>query len=726
MTALVAAALMAAAPSISVTRDDYGVAYVKAATRAEAFRAMGRVAAEDRLWQMEMSRRISRGTLAEAIGSAGVASDKEVLRFAYTDAELERMIGELAPEVQKSYAAYAEGVNETIASRTQAGTLPPGYASNGFAPAPWTPIDSAAIAVRLIRQFGTGGAGELRNTALMLYLDGQKVKDRKFDVFDDLAWQNDRESIPTVSPAEDPLSKNPPKFFNPTRADTERHWAALPKPGLFEMIPALRVMEDTESDTIAADLGVPYKMGSYAVVVGPQRSQTGAPFLLTAPQMGHSTPSVVHEISIDCPDYRVAGIDVPGVPAVVIGNTPTLAWGLTSGVADIEDIFVTPIDQAKITTETFTRKVKGGADFTVAQERTPLGFVLLKSASAKAVFSRHSTLHFNELRSAASVIGASQARSVEDIDAAMRDNSASFNLFYAFTNGDFGWKYCGQVPVRAEGIDPRLPTPDEPKNRWQGVLRPEQMPHVRNPKSGLIVNWNNKPASWWPNFDTPVWGAVFRNEVLLASLPKGPLGRHDLEMAAWTIARRETSSNGVFAPAFASALKADSSPAAVQLRAWDGWSVDGSIGAALYDESVRELRREMFQPQIGNLLDPSLFAQAVQPSLMKRALDGKTKFDWLAGRSADDHLRSAFAAAVANLEKTGPVSSWSYRPGGIAVPGQKPIPYGNRGTYIQITELTRTPVARSVASPGITEEGVHAADQADLARAWTYKPMRGW
>jgi penicillin amidase len=725
MTALIVAALFAA-PSISITRDSYGVPYVKAATWAEAFQAMGRVAAEDRLWQMEMSRRVSRGRLAEVVGSSAVASDKEVLKFAYTDDELNGMITKLAPRVQEAYTAYAVGVNETIEARRTAGTLPKGYADNGFAPEPWTPIDSAAIAVRLIRQFGTGGAGELRNTALLMYLDGQKVKEQKLDVMDDLAWQLDKDSTPTVSAADDPLAKTHPKFFNPTRSDTEKHLASLPKPGLFELIPALRMVEDTDSDTIAANLGVPYKMGSYALVVGPERSRTGVPLLLTAPQMGHSAPSVVHEISIDCPEYRVAGIDVPGVPAVVIGNTPTLAWGLTSGVADIEDIFVTPIDQAKITTETFTRKVKGGADFTVVQERTQLGFVALKSVAAKAVYSRHSTLHFNELRSAASVLDASQARNADEIDRAMDINAASFNLFYAFTNGDFGWRYCGQVPVRADGLDPRLPTADEPQNRWKGVLRPEQMPHVRNPKAGLIGNWNNKPAEWWPNFDTPVWGSIFRNQVLLDTLPSGKLGRRDLEMAAWSIARRETNSNAAFQPMFAAALKGDNSPAALQLSNWDGWSVDGSIGAAIYDVAVQELRKEMFEPQIGNLLDPSLFAQAVQPSLMMKALQGKTKFDWLAGRSADDHLRAAFAAAVATLSKNGDVSLWAYRPGGIGVPGQKPIPYSNRGTYIQITELLRTPVARSVASPGIAEEGEHAADQADLARAWTFKQMRGW
>ncbi len=727
-------AFLAAAVALSLgqldtfggSRGPYGVPLVTGQNPRQAFYGMGFMVAEDRLWQMEMSRRVSRGRLAEIMGPSGVNSDKEVLKYFYTDAELQAMLDSVPKTVKDAFQAYSDGVNNQITRRKAQGKLPKGYAELGFEPEPWTPLDSVAISIRLVRQFGTGGAGELRNTAQLMYLDTQKGKDRKLDVMDDLAWQNDPDSIPTVSPDDDPLRDSHPKFPEVTRATTEAHLASLPKPSLFELIPAIRMMEETETDLVAQNLATPFKMGSYAVVVGPDRSRTGHPMLLSAPQMGHSTPSVVHEISVRCPEFSVTGIDVPGIPAVVIGATATFAWGLTSGVADVEDIFVTPLDQAKIETETFTRKLKGGEDFTVVRERTPLGFVALKSAGAKAVYSRHSTLLDNELKGVAAIMDVYGAQTPDDLDKAMAANPASFNFFYAFSDGSIGYRYCGHVPMRAEGLDPRLPTPDKPEYQWKGIIPSEQMPHVRNPKSGLLANWNNKPTAWWPNMDTPVWGSVFRNEVLLDSIPAGKLGIRDVQMAAWSIARKETHSNGVFLPYFRDAIGKPQSEAQLQLSAWDGWDVANAPAGGMYDESVKALRTSLFQPWIGNLLDPSLFEQAIQPSVLVKALNGRTKFDWLGGKSKEDHLKEAVANAEKKLISSSGMETnlWRFMPGQIQIPGQAPIPYADRGTYIQIIELNPTQnMGLNVVSPGNAEEGDNAFDQVPLARAWTYKIM---
>src|SRR5204863_4634744 len=124
-------------------------------------------------------------------------------------------------------------------------------------------------------------------------------------------------------------------------------------------------------------------VGGLASVYGPSRPMTGPPILLRAPQMGHRQPSVLHEMSIDAPGLSVVGVDVPGVPGVIIGKTGRLAWGLTSGVADTDDIFVSRSDgdngywygteRKKIETITRTLKVRGEADQSVVQLRTQFG-----------------------------------------------------------------------------------------------------------------------------------------------------------------------------------------------------------------------------------------------------------------------------------------------------------------------------------------------------------------
>ncbi|MBS1707221.1 MAG: penicillin acylase family protein [Armatimonadetes bacterium] len=743
MTSLALAAVLVLHAPSSIERDTYGVPMVRAATASEAYELQGQACSQDRLWQLELSRRQASGTLAAVLGPSAERSDRETLARFYTEAELDAMFAALPKATRDAFEAYARGINNDIAARKVAGTLPAGYKENGFEPRPWTVRDSCAVVIRLARLFGTGGAGELRNLALLSYLKGQKVKGKELDVFDDLAWLDDPRSPTTVDPADNPSGPTPTIFGKPTRTQTAAQWAAEPKANLLELAGAVALAGQDESKLLASHIGTLYKTGSYAIVVSKKRSATGNPLLLTAPQMGHSTPSVVHEVAIDAPGLRVAGIDVPGIPGIAIGVTPQLAWGLTSGVADIEDIFWAPLSgednylyDGKVTRlerVTFQLKVKGRPDATVTQTRTHHGPVVLLSRSGKAVFSLQSALWKNELATATTLVGINTASSPTDIDKAVADVSTTFNLFFATRDGHTGYRYVGHVPTRNPSLDPRLPTEDTPANQWRPVVPRAQMPHVDDPRSGLLSNWNNKSATWWPNGDTPVWGRIFRVDLLRASLTKPLLTPFDLEKAAWDIARKGDTGS-FFQPQLVAALaktrgREPASEAERQLAGWDGWSVKGSVGAEIYRECVRQLRRQLFLAPIGNLTSESLFTTALQPSLMADALDGKTKWPYLGTKGKDAVLSAAFKDAVDELTRRfGPiVANWQFAPGSINLPDEAPVPYINRGTYIQVTEMFPTgPSARSVASPGVSETGLHARDQVPLARAWTLKPMWNW
>lgn len=723
-----------------IERSPYGVPKVIAPDADRAFFLFGQAVAEDRLWQMELSRHIARGKISAIQGTAGLASDRNILRRAYTNAELEAQFAALPESVKRSIQAYADGINETIRRRQSEGTLPPGYADAGISPEPWSPIDSCAIQVMLSRQFGAGGAGELRNLALYQYLLGRPVKEQAIDVLNDLSWQNDQGAVPTVDPRDDTIAVRPPKFPNPTRAETEAHLAKLPKTNLFELAPAIQLAMNEPTTRLAASSGVVHKVGSYAIVVSPERSSSGWPLLLTAPQMGHSSPSVIHEVVIDSPNLKVAGISVPGIPSIVIGHTPKLAWGLTSGVADIEDVFVSDLADDKtyrtagsvksIQEIAFTIPVQGADPVAYTQQRTVHGPVLLNSMIGKALYSQKMAYWGREVASLAGLFEVYSAASGADLDRALGKIAVTFNFFYATTQGETGYRYVGLVPVRASGIDPRFPTPDRPEYQWQGFLTARQMPHVTRPKSGLITNWNNKPAAWWPNLDTPVWGRIFRNTVLNRALTKDSLNVADLERAAWEIARRDTDTNGYFLPALhklISSTKGQLSEADRIMLAYDGWDMDGSRGPTLYRETIRQLRRELFLEPLGNFTSESLFVTVLQPTVIANALDGKTKLDYRRGRTVDQVLQTAYQNAVAELtRRLGPPSAWGFAAGSIRIPGQPSVPYGNRGTFIQITELSPVPVARSVAGPGVQEAGPHAQDQVPLLRAWTFKPVAGW
>ena len=237
------------------------------------------------------------------------------------------------------------------------------------------------------------------------------------------------------------------------------------------------------------------------------------------------------------------------------------------------------------------------------------------------------------------------------------------------------------------------------------------MPNVWNPKRGWVCNWNNKPASWWPNLDTPAWGEAFRNNVLVAHLlPGGKKQVADLEQAVVSMATTNATWN-TFSPFLA---ETDA------LKAFHGGMLAGSNDALLYSRFVSELRNELFLKMTGNFSGNDNFSLVAQPDVMARALRRETKFDYLAGRTPKEVVLAAMDRAV------NAVGTKTYDPGMIPVPvgmGLDPIPYSNRGTYIQIIQLGANLEGRNVVTPGVAAAGPHSYDQADLARKFSYKPM---
>jgi penicillin amidase len=691
-----------------ISRDAYGVPHIQAPTAEEAFYQAGYAVAEDRLWQMEMSRRVARGRMAEVTGARDAASDAEVRQIGYTDAELQTQLDKLSPFARAGFREYARGVNAYL-DRVK-GDLPPEFVQAGITPAPWTELDSAAIAVRLLQQFGRGGAGELRNLALVEYLRARpQTKDRVLDVLDDLAWLDPGDS-PTTLPH---FRRAYGVFPRPDRETTRRHLASLPRVNLLELLPAMRIASRETSTRVAERVGAPYKTGSYAVVVGAPRSATGRPILLSAPQMGFRTPSIVHEISIEAPGVRVAGIGIPGVPGVVIGYTPDVAWGLTSGVADTDDIRIARA--GTVPTSEFESKieVRGAAERSLTIRRTPMGPVLLRTTDGTQ-FIRQSPYWMRELETVDCLANLWRARTAAQADAALAGWTMSFNLFFATRSGEIGYRYAGLVPVRPAGFDPRLPTPATSDALWKRLLRPDEMPNARNPQGGLLTNWNNQPAPGWPNGDTPAFGRLQHVTALRAALPAGPITAQDVERTAWTIARVDATWPA-FRPHVLRALPRLTPAAREAIAGFDGTMLAGSRQAGTYARFLDGLRRELFLPVTGDFLSFENFRTITQPSALLNALEGRTKIDYRAGRSVTD-------VVVAALERAAPGNP--YQPAGIAVPDQPAIPYADRGTFIQVVEMLPSgPYGRSVLPPGNAERGAHRLDQVPLSRAWTFKPM---
>jgi len=730
---------------IKIIRDRYGVPHVFAASRRGLFYGNGYAVAQDRLWQMERYRRDARGEMATVDPSPrALERDRDARKLGYTNAERQRRFDHLEAPYQLPYTAYVEGVNAWLAEAKAAGKLPKEFADKRIDPAPWRVTDAMAIGDMMANRFGSGGAGELRNLRYLNKLKKKHGDAVAMQIFNDLFWQNDPAS-PTTMMDETPFAP----------AGT----SAPPAPGqssLFEglsdtsLAGAEAVAEQARLRAYAEENGLFSRWGSYAWVVAPGRSASGSAVLVGGPQMGFATPQIAHEVHLSGAGLNVIGMGFAGLPGVLIGHNDHLAWTTTSGATDMADVFVEKLNPANQRQYWFKgqwrdmecrqetiRRADGPAE-TLDACRTVHGPVLEWDANEPVAYSLAVSYRGHEPDTMRAMLGFWTAQTLEQFAEAAKKIWLTHNFFVATTRGDIGFWHCGRPPVRADGIDLRLPTPGTGEKEWKGVLPVEQIPQLVNPKQGFIYNWNNKPARQWDNGDRPTWGAIFRVHRIRQLLEARP--QHTFEQIRDIITDiglndptadylkphllRAIRSTGMGDPRVKTAYDV--------LSAWDNHAADGSIAKTVFDAWVQALREELFADLLQDV-DKDLFTQITQPSLLLHVLEGKgasrpVRYDYLRGRDVNAVQMAALEKAVRQLmAQRGPAPAlWGYFQPKINFKPLPPIPATQRGTYIMAAELAQ-PVIRgvSVLPPGQSEDpqSPHFGDQRELAGYWQFKPM---
>lgn len=736
---------------VTLYRDAYGVPHVRASTLYGLFYGNGYAIAQDRLWQMELYRRQARGEMAEVVGSTALEQDKTARIEGYTEQELESQIARLPELLQTTLRAFADGVNAWIEEAKRTQKLPPQYAQNRIEPRPWKPTDSAAIGVLMSRRFGgVLAGGDLRNYTLFQLLKARN-KELAPVWMNDLLWVQDPTS-PTTVPFEDDPRK--PHKVNPrqTLERLRKHAQTLPDIGLEVLLPALRIASNEAQIEVARQLGLFTHFGSYAILVHPSKSATGNAILVGAPQMGFTVPHIAAEIHLVGAGYNVMGMTFPGVPGVLIGMTPNGAWTFTSGLGDLVDFFIEKLNPDNpeqywykgawrtFEKRTETIRVKDGNPVEITVYRSVHGPIVGIDRKNGVAVAKAMSFWGRELDTMHALNGFYQARTIEDFARAAAHMPTSFNLHAATRTGDIGWWYVGRIPIRAEGIDPRLPVWGTGEYDWRGIMPPEQMPRIINPKRGFIVNWNNKPAGWWENSDTPVWGAIFRVYRLIdLARAKPQLTVNDVKRMVRDIAEYDEDA-GKLLPIMLNLIRrneknltSEMKQAVQVLSAWDGYETEGSTAKAIWNAWLDAIRTRVFADDLGNFFSPDLFRLAIQPSYIYYALLGARSpvprlYDYFNGKRPEEVLTIALADALTQLKRTygDGISQWRYRAPrmdwGKSLAG---VPYTDRGSYIQVIELGNPIVAENVLPPGQSEDpsSAHFSDQRDLASWWFFKPM---
>ncbi|MEM0375552.1 MAG: penicillin acylase family protein [Nitrososphaerota archaeon] len=319
--------------TVTVVVDSRGVPHVFAEDELDALRVLGYLHARERLWQMDVQRRLASGRLSELLGEAAFRTDllMRVIGLHRSARSTARWLEQNRPDVYGALKAYADGVNAAIEELRSAGRLPMTFKLLGYEPEPWK-VEDSILWAKYMAWTLTGFWYPL----LLTYLAIKLGPDAVAELYPVRHYYSENVTVVPGdgSIAGASLGVEPEVLM---RLDWFGEWAT----GVDLTDPELS-RELAELIERVAELAriTPSELGSNNWVVGPMRSATGGPILADDPHLPLNLPSLWYEVHLVTRDYNVRGVTLPGVPFVVIGFNEHLAWGLTNSQIGVTDFYI--------------------------------------------------------------------------------------------------------------------------------------------------------------------------------------------------------------------------------------------------------------------------------------------------------------------------------------------------------------------------------------------------
>ncbi len=591
-----------AAPA-DVHFDRYGVPHIRARTEADVFRAQGYCHARDRFFQMDMLRRVLSGRLSEIVGerslgkmalppfskeSTTVGAD-HLMRVLDVRAAAQRVWDGGGDEGRALLGAYAEGVNAAVKQMRR----PLGHRLVRLPLEPWDPVDSILVA---------------KGMAL-----GLSFKWRSTPVFAALAE--------TLADRPELLERILP-----------------PVPGETAVTVARCITEGVGEALRFLPLEAPMQ-GSNAWLLGSARSASGRPILASDPHLELSLPAIWYLASMSGGDYEAVGATLPGLPGVVLGRTPTLAWGLTNAMLDDADLWVEELDESgtryridgawrDMTIEAQTVIRRGKSPHTITVRRTHRG-PLLSDAFPEyrgPAISLRLALH-EPTGDMEAFLQLGRARTVDEAFESVNGYGApSQSLLAADTEGNAGYRMIGRVPIRSHEVHPALPRDGTRSDTdWTGYVPEDELPRVRLEPEDQLVSANHAPVGpSYPHYLSHLFEPEYRALRIAVELALQPVSTaadmRALQLDAVDFVWRRLH-DAVLAPCADAVRSAHPSlaPFLDTLLAWQGDETAEAKGAVAWHLTYHHLLRRVFEPALGaelfghwagilNFVDAPLFA----------------------------------------------------------------------------------------------------------------------
>ena len=644
------------AGEVTITRDQNGVPHIKAGTRADVAAGLGFAHAQDRLWQMEVSRMAGQGRLSEMFGSATVSTDIWLRTMGIHEAA-EASLEVMDEDTMAMLEGYARGVNAWMERDPQvfSSRLPPEYVILGYTPEPWRPVDTLTA----IKMMSISLAENLGEEALRLGF--HRMGFSEAEILDLLPYLD---------------ADNPPPMPDLT-----------PLLGLDPAPVGAELVTADASDLFADINGVLATGASNNWVISGERTQSGLPIVANDPHLGLMAPSIWYlahlEVTSEFGEPRhLIGTSLPGTPYVLLGRGNDIAWGFTNTATDAQDVFVervnpdnpdeylTPTGWAAFGKKDEIIRVKGGEDQSFTRRWTRHGPVF--PAGYK---------HFDKLLPENTVAALQWVALAHDDTTAMvgprlynmrtvEDFQNGFDAFQtpmqsmvvADRSGNIGFVAAGRVPRRdpANRLMGRAPAPGwNAIYDWRGYAPYAELPRETNPESGLIATANTKIVGPdYPLHLTFDWDEPYRQN-RIETLIDGAEGKHTQAMS------RQVQAD-VFSPAFASlkprmlaALEGmevsdENRELLGMLASWDDTMTRDKVEPLIFMAWVRQTMIETFEDDLGFMFRDWF---KIRGKAMERLLDGETARNWCddASTGAEETCNQIVArsldAAIADLKQ---------------------------------------------------------------------------
>ena len=515
-----------------VVRDSNDIGHVKAGNEHDLFFLQGYLHAQDRLFQMDVSRREAAGTLAELVGPGALAQDVQLRTLGLRRAA-ERSLPLQSARVGAILQAYADGVNAHVGSHA----LPPEYSAlklSGFDP--WTPLDSLAT-IKLVA-FGQSFKLDIQPTLdLLSYQKAGKL----------LGFNGTKlffEDVERSAPF-DPASTVPDASVSGSVSTRANQGITGNSDFLDER--TLEMGKDYEDNTKDLDVFKKQRQGredgfSNEWAISGNLTSTGEALLANDPHLSLGMPAVWYPIHLNAGNFDVIGEQFPGLPLILLGHNKFVSWGLTDGNLDNTDTFqekiipdpnspsgfstaymgknepIIPIPETfRVNNSGVVVTVPSGGGIpaaTLVVPRRNNGPIISFDPKAGTGISVQWT-GFSGSRDLEALLDWNEARNLSEFENGIPFfSTATLNLAYSDVEGNIAYFAIGEVPVREDlqagivnGLPPFFIRNGTGGNEWLSVIHPQpnqaipyeilpaaEMPHIINPSAGFFVNSNNDPV----------------------------------------------------------------------------------------------------------------------------------------------------------------------------------------------------------------------------------------